>query len=50
MKVLYVKNGNERSKEFQLKTVIYEENGQKFVKKQALCNEAIPHLKKMKVN
>ena len=48
MKILYVKNNSERAKEFQLKTIIYEENGQKFVKKQALCKEAISHLKKMK--
>jgi GT2 family glycosyltransferase len=48
MKVLYVKNSSERSAEFQLKTIIYEENGQKFVKKQALCSKAVPHLKKMK--
>ena len=43
-----MKNNSERSKEFQLKTIIYEENGQRFVKKQALCSEAIPHLKRMK--
>ncbi len=48
MKVLYVKCNGERSKEFQLKTVIYEDNGQRFVKKHALCSEAIPHLKRMK--
>ncbi len=48
MKILYVKNNSERAKEFQLKTVIYEDNGSKFIKKQALCKEAIPHLKKMK--
>ena len=48
MKILYVKNNSERAKEFQLKTIIYEENGQKYVKKQALNSEAIPHLKKMK--
>jgi|SaaInlStandDraft_3_1057020.scaffolds.fasta_scaffold18175_3 O-antigen biosynthesis protein len=48
MKVLYVKCNSERSKEFQLKTVIYEDNGKRFTKKQALCREAIPHLKRMK--
>ncbi|MCK5678120.1 MAG: hypothetical protein KAH72_06560, partial [Flavobacteriaceae bacterium] len=31
-----------------MKTIIYEENGQKFVKKQTMCPEALPHLKKMK--
>jgi len=48
MKILYVKNNSERAKELQLKTIIYEENGQKYVKKQASTKEAIPHLKKMK--
>ena len=50
MKILYVKNNSERVKKYQLKTIIFEENGEKFVKKQALCKEAIPHLKKMKEN
>jgi len=48
--VLYVKYNSTRIKMFQLKTMIYEENGQKFVKKEALCDEAIPHLMKMKEN
>ena len=48
MKILYVKNGSDRRRKFQLKTLIYEENGQKFVKKQALCPEAVSHLKTMK--
>ncbi len=48
MKILYIKNNSERAKEFQLKTIIYEEDGQKYVKKEALNAEAIPHLKKMK--
>ena len=50
MKILYVKNNSERAKAFQLKTIIYEENGQKYIKKQAITLEAIPHLKKMKEN
>ncbi len=50
MKILYVKNNSERSKQFQLKTIIYEENGTRFVKKQTLCDEALPHLMKMKDN
>jgi len=50
MKVLYVKNGSERNKKFQLQTLIYEENGQKFVKKSALTKEALPHLHNMKEN
>jgi len=48
MKILYIKNNSERAKAFQLKTVIYEENGQKYVRKEALNRDAIPHLKKMK--
>jgi len=48
MKILYIKNNSERAKEFQLKTIIYEENGQKYVKKEALNSSAIPHLKRMK--
>ena len=47
MKILYVKCNSERAKEFQLQTIIYEKDGQKFVKKTALCNEALPHLFKM---
>lgn len=47
MKIHYVKNNSERAREFQLKTIIYEENGQKFVKKEALTKEALPHLHKM---
>lgn len=50
MKILYVKNNSERAKEFQLKTIIYEDNGQKYVKKEALTKEALPHLKRMKEN
>lgn len=50
MKVLYVKNGNNRVKRFQLQTMIYEIDGKKFVKKSALCEEALVHLHKMKEN
>ncbi len=50
MKILYVKINSERSKEFQLKTIIYEENGQKYVKKEAITPEAIAHLKRMQKN
>ena len=48
MKILYVKHNSERAREYQLKTIIYTLNGQKYVKKQAMTPEAIPHLKKMK--
>jgi len=50
MKILYVKINSERARRFQLKTIVYEENGQKRVKKQAMHPDAIPHLKKMKEN
>ena len=50
MKVLYVKNGSERDKKFQLQTMIYEENGKKFVKKSILRAEALPYLNKMQDN
>ena len=50
MKILYVKNGSQRDKFFQLQTIIYEDNGRKFVKKIALCDEALPHLHNMKIN
>jgi GT2 family glycosyltransferase len=48
MKVHYTKYNSERAKPFQLNTIIYEENGQKFVKKEALTPEALSHLKEMK--
>jgi len=44
MKILYVKNNSERAKRFQLKTIIYEENGKRFVKKEILFPEAKAHL------
>ena len=50
MKILYVKSNNERDKKYQLQTIVFEENGKKFVKKKALCEEAIPHLMQMKEN
>lgn len=50
MKILYVKTNSQRSKSYQVRTIIYEEKGKKFIKKEALCNESIAHLKKMKAN
>ena len=50
MKILYVKSNNERERKYQLQTIIFEENGEKFVKKKVLCEEAIPHLMQMKEN
>ncbi len=48
MKVLYIKNNSERNRAFQVRTTIYEDNGNKYVKKEALTTEAIPHIQKMK--
>jgi GT2 family glycosyltransferase len=50
MKILYIKNNSERAKAFQLRTIIYELDGEKFIKKEAITPEAIPHLKKMREN
>ncbi len=50
MKIYYVKNSSARAKEFQLTTTVYEEDGQKYVKKEASCKESIPHLEQMKRN
>ena len=48
MKIYYVKNNSARAKRFQLTTTLFEEGGKKFVKKEASCPEAIPHLMAMK--
>ena len=50
MKILYVTNSSERAKEYQLQTVIYEEDGKRFVKKKTLCREAAAHLERMQSN
>jgi len=50
MKILYVKNNSERSKKFQLRTIVFEENGKKYIKKQAITKESITHLMQMKEN
>ena len=50
MKVLYTKTNSERAKRFQLQTIIYEDNGKRFVTKKALSKESIVHLKNMKRN
>ncbi|MCK9224203.1 MAG: hypothetical protein M0R46_15420 [Candidatus Muirbacterium halophilum] len=47
MKIIYVKNNNNRAKEYQIGTIIYEKNATLYVEKRALCMEAIPHLMKM---
>ena len=48
MKILYVKSNSERERAYQLQTIIYEEDNKKYVKKRALCADALPHLKRMK--
>jgi len=48
MKILYVKSNSERAKAFQLRTIVFEENGTRYVKKEAMVPEAVAHLKKMK--
>jgi len=50
VKILYVTNSSERTKKFQIQTIIYEQDGEKFVKKSALCKEAILHIRRMKEN
>jgi hypothetical protein len=50
MKIFYVKNNNDRVAEFQLQTLIYEDNGKMFVKKKALSPKAFPHIAGMKDN
>jgi GT2 family glycosyltransferase len=50
MKVHYSKYNVERARPFQLSTTVYEENGEKYVKKEALTPEAKVHLQEMKRN
>ena len=50
MKIIYSKFNSERNPAFQLNTLIYEENGIKYVKKQALNIKAKGHLKQIKSN
>jgi len=50
MKILYVKTNNQRSKFYQVRTIIYEEKGKRFIKKEAARRESIAHLKQMKAN
>ena len=45
MECVYCRNTVSRKKEFQVKTVIYMENGEKKVKKEALYPEGIGHIK-----
>ena len=50
MNTFYIKNNNQRNRNFQIRTIIYEENGKKFVKKEAIHPDAVPHIKAMKKN
>ncbi len=47
MKVIYIKNNSERNKAFQLRTTIYEEDGKRYVKKEAITPEAKQHIAHM---
>ncbi len=47
MKILYIKNNSERNKAFQLRTTIYEEDGKRYVKKEAITPEAKKHIRHM---
>jgi len=48
MNILYVKSNNQRDKRYQIQTILYEEGGDKFVKKRALTREAIKHISNMR--
>ena len=50
MNILYVKSNNQRDKRYQIQTIVYEEDGEKFVKKRALSQEAIEHISNMREN
>lgn len=47
MKKIYSKFTKDRVREFQIETYIAEENGQRYVAKRALTQEAVVHIKKM---
>lgn len=44
MKILYIKNNNDRALEYQVTTIIFEKNNIKYVEKRALTKESIPHI------
>ncbi|SFV52974.1 hypothetical protein MNB_SV-6-5 [hydrothermal vent metagenome] len=48
MNILYVKSNSERDKRYQIQTIVYEEDGERFVKKKALCREANRHISNMR--
>lgn len=50
MKILFAKYNRDRKKEFQLETVIYEENGEKYVRKKALTSEALAQINQIEKN
>ncbi|OOC63689.1 hypothetical protein [Paenibacillus ihbetae] len=50
MRVLYAKYNRERKKEFQIETVIYEENEKKYVRKKALTQQAESHIVRIEEN
>jgi GT2 family glycosyltransferase/glycosyltransferase involved in cell wall biosynthesis len=48
MSIYYIKHSSTRAKRFQLTTTVYEQDGIKYVKKEASSNEAIAHLQSIK--
>lgn len=46
----YIRYSNDRAPQYQISTEIATIDGQKIVKKHALCNESIPHIQNMKKN
>ena len=46
-KVLYAKYNSNRKKEYQIKTTIYDDNGKRYVQKEALTEDAKKHIKSM---
>lgn len=47
MRLLYFRCSVHRKPEFQTKTVIYEDDGYRFVRKEAVCPEGIGHIRKI---
>ncbi len=50
MKILYIKCNSERAKEFQLRTVIFEDGGKIYVSKEAINSQATEHILNMQKN
>lgn len=48
--LVYSRYSNDRAPEYQIATDILEIEGERLIKKRALCEEALPHIKNMKDN